>query len=124
MRKIHASLTGIDDDGTEFRLDEPDQLLWVHCAEVDSYVDICRRCGMGATPGQLDAFVDEQRRSAALMGLDPQHVPASVAELDALAQRAHARATLSWRGGVLSNNEMTKLTTPWPAVERMIRGMT
>ena len=31
VRKIHASLTGTDDDGTEFRLDEPDQLLWVHC---------------------------------------------------------------------------------------------
>jgi uncharacterized protein (DUF2236 family) len=92
VRKIHASLTGTEDDGTEFRLDEPDQLLWVHCAEVDSYVDICRRCGMGATPGQLDAFVDEQRRSAALMGLDPQHVPASVAELDAYYQQAWQRA--------------------------------
>src|SRR5690242_11081598 len=91
VRKIHASLTGTDDDGTEFRLDEPDQLLWVHCAEVDSYVDICRRCGMGATPGQLDAFVDEQRRSAALVGLDPQHVPASVAELDAYYQQARQR---------------------------------
>lgn len=65
-----------------FRLDEPEQLLWVHCAEVDSYVAICRRCGMGATPGQLDEFVDEQRRSAALVGLDPAKVPASVAELD------------------------------------------
>jgi uncharacterized protein (DUF2236 family) len=92
VRKIHASLTGTDTDGTEFRLDEPDQLLWVHCAEVDSYVDICRRCGMGATPGQLDAFVDEQRRSAALVGLDPQRVPASVAELDAYYQQARQRA--------------------------------
>jgi uncharacterized protein (DUF2236 family) len=92
VRKIHASLTGTDADGTEFRLDEPDQLLWVHCAEVDSYVDICRRCGMGATAGQLDTFVDEQRRSAALIGLDPQHVPASVAELDAYYQRARQRA--------------------------------
>jgi hypothetical protein len=33
-----ASLTGTGEDGTEFRLDEPEQLLWVHCAEVDSYV--------------------------------------------------------------------------------------
>jgi uncharacterized protein (DUF2236 family) len=86
--KIHASLTGTDEDGTEFRVDEPEQLLWVHCAEVDSYVDICRRCGMNATPDQLDAFVDEQRRSAALIGLDPQRVPASVAELDAYYKQA------------------------------------
>ena len=93
VRKIHASLTGTDADGTEFRLDEPDQLLWVHCAEVDSYVDVCRRGGMGATPGQLDALVAEQRRSAALVGLDPQHVPASVAELDAYYQQARQRAS-------------------------------
>ncbi len=92
VRKIHASLTGTDEDGTEFHLDEPDQLLWVHCAEVDSYVDICRRCGMRATPDQLDAFVDEQRRSAALIGLDPQQVPASVAELDAYYAQAVQQA--------------------------------
>lgn len=92
VRKIHASLTGTDADGTVFRLDEPAQLLWVHCAEVDSYVAICRRCGMGATPDQLDEFVDEQRRSAALVGLDPAKVPASVAELDAYYADARHRA--------------------------------
>ena len=95
VRKIHASLTGTDADGTAFRLDEPDQLLWVHCAEVDSYVAICRRCGMGATPGQLDEFVDEQRRSAALVGLDTATVPASVAELDAYYADARQRAQAS-----------------------------
>jgi len=53
---------------------------------------ICRRCGMRATPDQLDAFVDEQRRSAASIGLDPQHVPASVAELDAYYAQAVQQA--------------------------------
>jgi hypothetical protein len=56
---------------------------------------ICRRCGMGATPGQLDEFVDEQRRSAALVGLDPAKVPASVAELDAYYAGARQRAQAS-----------------------------
>ena len=92
VRKIHASLTGTDTDGTGFRLDEPDMLLWVHCAEVDSYADICRRCGMGATPDQLDAFVAEQRRSAAMVGLNPQCVPGSVGELDAYYRRARHQA--------------------------------
>ena len=92
VRKIHASLTGTDADGTGFRLDEPDLLLWVHCAEVDSYADICRRCGMGATPDQLDAFVAEQRRSAAMVGLNPQCVPGSVGELDAYYRRARHQA--------------------------------
>ncbi|HEX9519562.1 MAG TPA: oxygenase MpaB family protein [Streptosporangiaceae bacterium] len=92
VRKIHASLTGTDTDGTVFRLDDPEQLLWVHCAEVDSYVNICGRCGIGATPDQLDEFVNEQRHSAALVGLDPANVPASVAELDAYYANARDRA--------------------------------
>lgn len=83
VRKIHASLTGVDPDGTRFRIDEPEQLLWVHCGEIGSYVDIARRSGMPLCVHDLDRFVDEQRRSAAVVGLDPADVPASAAELAA-----------------------------------------
>src|SRR5437763_5732208 len=83
IRKIHASLRGTDPDGTTFRLDEPELLLWVHCGEIDSYADIARRSGMPVPTADLDAFVAEQRRSAELIGLDPARVPGSVAELDA-----------------------------------------
>jgi uncharacterized protein (DUF2236 family) len=83
VRKIHAVLTGVDADGTEFRLDEPELLLWVHCAEIASEAEIARRSGVRVTAAELDAFVDEQRRSAAVVGLDPADVPASMVELDA-----------------------------------------
>jgi uncharacterized protein (DUF2236 family) len=83
VRKLHASLTGTDADGTRFRLNEPELLLWVHCGEVASYADIARRSGMGVSGADLDAFVDEQRRSAAVVGLDPDAVPASVSALEA-----------------------------------------
>ena len=83
VRKLHASLTGTDPDGTRFRLNEPGLLLWVHCGEIASYVDVARRSGMGVSAADLDAFVDEQRRSAAVIGLDPTAVPGSVAGLDA-----------------------------------------
>jgi uncharacterized protein (DUF2236 family) len=83
IRKIHASLTGLDTDGTRFPIDEPEQLLWVHCGEIASYVDIARRSGMPLCRHDLDRFVDEQRKSAAIIGLDPADVPASVGELDA-----------------------------------------
>jgi uncharacterized protein (DUF2236 family) len=88
VRKIHATLTGTDPDGSTFRLDEPELLMWVHCGEIGSYVDIARRSGMALSARDLDAFVDEQRRSAAVVGLDPDTVPASVAELDAYYERA------------------------------------
>jgi len=87
VRKIHASLTGIDADGSIIALDEPELLLWVHCGEVSSYADIVRRCGMPVSAAELDTFVSEQRRSAALVGLDPAIVPASLAELDRYYQR-------------------------------------
>lgn len=83
VRRIHASLRGTDPDGTTFRLDEPELLLWVHCAEVGSYADIARRSGMPLTAAELDAFVAEQRRSGVLVGLDPGMVPGSRAEMEA-----------------------------------------
>jgi uncharacterized protein (DUF2236 family) len=87
LRHIHASLTGTDDDGTVFRLDDPELLLWVHCGEISSEAEIARRSGVHVTAAELDKFVDEQRRSAAVVGLDPSTVPASMAELDAYYER-------------------------------------
>jgi uncharacterized protein (DUF2236 family) len=87
VRKIHASLTGVDADGSVIRLDEPELLLWVHCGEISSYVNIASRCGIRLAPGELDRFVAEQRRSAAVVGLDPEIVPASMAQLDAYYER-------------------------------------
>jgi uncharacterized protein (DUF2236 family) len=83
LRKIHATLRGTDADGREFRLDEPELLLWVHCCEIGSYAEIARRSGVPVTPDELDAFVGEQRRSAAVVGLDPAIVPDCMAALDA-----------------------------------------
>ena len=87
LRKIHASLRGTDAAGREFRLDEPELLLWVHCCEIGSYAEIARRSGVPVTVEELDDFVDEQRRSAAVVGLDPQIVPASRADLAAYFDR-------------------------------------
>jgi len=81
LKKIHSSLRGIDADGGEFRLDEPELLLWVHCCEIGSYAEIARRSGVPVSADDLDVFVDEQRRSAAVVGLDPQIVPGSMAAL-------------------------------------------
>ncbi len=76
---------------TVIRLDEPDLLLWVHCGEIASYADIARRAGMGLRAADLDQFVSEQRRSAAIVGLDPATVPGSMAEMDAYYDRMRPR---------------------------------
>src|SRR5215471_6993272 len=81
VRKIHEPLTCTDPDGTRYRVDDPELLLWVHCGEVASVADIARRSGLPFTAADLDAFVEEQRASAKLIGIDRAAAPASMAEL-------------------------------------------
>ena len=83
VRMIHEPLTGTDPDGTRYRVDEPELLLWVHCGEVASCADIARRSGLPFSAADLDAFVAEQRTSAELIGVDRSAAPASMAGLDA-----------------------------------------
>lgn len=83
VRAIHARLRGTDPlTGEEFRVDEPDLLRWVHVAEVESFITTARRAGVALTDDEVDRYFDEQRRVAALVGLDPSTVPGSAAEVD------------------------------------------
>jgi len=82
VRNLHSRLTGLDlDTGEVFRVDAPENLLWVHMGEVDSYLDVALRAGIPLSRADADAFVDEQRRAGAVVGLDPAGIPASVAEM-------------------------------------------
>jgi len=83
VRMIHEPLTGTDPDGTRYRVDDPELLLWVHCGEVASCADIAQRSGLPFSAADLDAFVAEQRTSAELIGVDRSAAPASMAGLDA-----------------------------------------
>jgi uncharacterized protein (DUF2236 family) len=85
------------------RVDDPENLLWVHMGEVDSYLDIARRAGVPLSREDADRFVDEQRRAAAVVGLDPAGVPGSVAEMKAYYQemREHIWACKEAREGLL-----------------------
>ncbi|MGP4046150.1 oxygenase MpaB family protein [Streptomyces sp. 2A115] len=84
VRKIHTMLTATDPDtGETYRIDEPELLLWVHCAEIDSYLHVGRRSGFSLTDEQADRYIGEHRVSARLVGLDPDGVPADQAQLAA-----------------------------------------
>ncbi|MGW0708519.1 oxygenase MpaB family protein [Streptomyces sp. NPDC002643] len=84
VRKIHSMLTATDPDtGERYGVDEPELLLWVHCAEIDSYVHILRRSGYPFTETAADLYVREHRVSAGLVGLDPAEVPGDQQELAA-----------------------------------------
>ncbi|MFJ9865663.1 oxygenase MpaB family protein [Streptomyces sp. NPDC101165] len=84
VRKIHSMLQVSDPDtGERYGVDEPELLLWVHCAEIDSYVHVLRRSGYPLTDAQADRYIAEHRVSARLVGLDPDAVPAGRAEMAA-----------------------------------------
>ena len=83
VRAIHSRLTGTDAaTGDRFRVDEPDLLRWVHVTEVESFVSSAVRAGLKLTPAEHDAYFHEQRRAAALVGLDPTTVPGSKDEVE------------------------------------------
>ncbi|MFD3679455.1 oxygenase MpaB family protein [Streptomyces sp. NPDC058613] len=101
VRRIHRMLTATDPDtGERFPVDDPELLLWIHCAQIDSFLHVLRRSGVPLTPAQADRYVDENRAGARLVGLDPAGVPADTAGLAAyfdavrpgLAAGADARA--------------------------------
>ncbi|MER6491743.1 MULTISPECIES: oxygenase MpaB family protein [Streptomyces] len=84
VRKIHSMLGATDPHtGERYGVDEPDLLLWVHCAEIDSYLQVARRSGFRLTDEQADTYIGEHRVSARLVGLDPDAVPANQAEMAA-----------------------------------------
>ncbi|MCX5144764.1 oxygenase MpaB family protein [Streptomyces sp. NBC_00338] len=96
VRKIHRLLKATDPpSGETYGVDEPELLLWVHCAEVDSYLQVERRSGYPLTDAQADRYVDEHRTGARLVGLDPADVPASTAQLAAYFARIRPRLASS-----------------------------
>jgi len=82
VRARHARMRATDPfTGEEFRVDEPELLRWVHVTEVESFVSTARRAGLALTDDEVDGYYTEQRRSAALVGLDPDDVPGTAAEV-------------------------------------------
>ncbi|MFD7244414.1 oxygenase MpaB family protein [Streptomyces massasporeus] len=82
VRRIHRMLTATDPDtGERYGVDEPALLMWVHCAEIDSYLHVAHRSGLRLTGAEADRYVAEHRQSARLVGLDPDAVPADRAQM-------------------------------------------
>jgi uncharacterized protein (DUF2236 family) len=83
VRGLHSRLRATDPaTGEQFRIDEPELLLWVHVTEVESFVTTARRSGLALTEAEVDKYLAEQVRAAGLVGLDPAVVPASAAAVE------------------------------------------
>lgn len=84
VRAIHRSLRAKDQrTGETFRIDEPELLRWVHCAEVSSFLAVVRMAGYPLNDAQADRYLDEQRQTATLVGLHAEDIPGSQAQMRA-----------------------------------------
>jgi uncharacterized protein (DUF2236 family) len=80
VRSIHDRVRGRDALGREYRAGDPHLLLWVHVAEIDSFLRAYQSFGeTPLTAAEADTYVAQAGIPAALLGvLDP---PTTVAEL-------------------------------------------
>jgi uncharacterized protein (DUF2236 family) len=78
VRAIHRRVRGVDEvTGLAYRADDPDLLLWVHCAEVDSFLAAYRHYGGRLSDEESDRYVAEMVNAAHLVGLSARDVPRS-----------------------------------------------
>ena len=83
VRAIHGRVTGSTPDGQVYRADDPHLLLWIHVAEIDSF--LCAHEAFGRTRlshDEVDDYVRQTGFVARKLGVvDP---PQTRAELDAV----------------------------------------
>lgn len=95
VQAIHRHVKGIDDvTGLPYSADDPDLLLWVHMAMVESIVTVVERYGRSLDASDADRYVAEMVPFAEIVGVPRALVPTSVAALrDAMGSVALLQAT-------------------------------
>ncbi|PRZ42434.1 uncharacterized protein (DUF2236 family) [Antricoccus suffuscus] len=93
VREIHRRVRGVSEDGRRYSANDPRLLMWIHLAEVDSFLTAYKKYGAGRiTAAQCDEYVDEAALVAAKVGvIDPPRTYADVRRgLDAYRPQLHA----------------------------------
>ena len=82
VRSIHRHVRGTTPDGLAYSADDPRLLLWVHVAEIDSFLTTQQAFGRRPlTPEEADAYVAQAGLPATRLGVED--APRTVAELRA-----------------------------------------
>jgi uncharacterized protein (DUF2236 family) len=83
VRAIHRRVRGITPDGRPYAADDPHLLMWVHVAQVNSFLTAFQAFGAEQlTSAEVDEYLRETGSVAAQLGvIDP---PSSVSELTAI----------------------------------------
>jgi len=75
LRRLHATIKGVDDQGRRYHALRPDAYLWVHATLVHGGVDGHRVFGTGVPPEQLAEYYAQMRDLGLILGLRERHLP-------------------------------------------------
>ena len=83
VRAVHKHVRGTDPEtGLPYAAEDPDLLLWIHAALVESIMTIVQRYGRGLDPADGDRYVAEMVPFAEIVGVPSDMVPRSAEALD------------------------------------------
>jgi uncharacterized protein (DUF2236 family) len=96
VRAIHQRVRGIDPvTGRPYAASDPDLLIWVHAALVDSVLAAADRYGTPVSAAGKDRYVSEMTAAAELVGVPAGRPPSTTAELDAYLTSVRPELTAS-----------------------------
>lgn len=114
VRAVHKGVSGTTPDGVAYEASDPHLILWVHVAEVDSFMRTHQIYGRRPLDAAgCDAFVAESATVAVKLGAT--NVPTTVAELDRSLEdfRAELRGTPAARD--VADFLLHRAPLPWMA---------
>lgn len=121
VNRLHQRVEGeykVSDTQTKaYRAADPDLLLWVHVAFMESFLTCHQLLCATSIPGGADAYVSQWARSVEPLGL--AEVPRSVAELDRLLESYDRQGTLRCDERTIDVVRFIK-NPPLPPVARVV----
>jgi uncharacterized protein (DUF2236 family) len=107
VRAVHRRVTGTTPDGRPYSADDPHLLMWVHVAEVDSFLSAYRAFGAEKlTAAEADEYVRQAGSIAARLGvIEP---PLSVTQLNDVMESYRPELTGSGHAQRASNLLLVK----------------
>jgi uncharacterized protein (DUF2236 family) len=115
VRAIHRRVTGTTPDGRPYAADDPHLLMWVHVAEVDSFLKAFQAFGADTlSPADADDYVRQTGFVAARLGvINP---PTTVTELTAIMEGF--RPELSGSGPAREASSLLLVNPPFTGLTR------
>ncbi len=95
VRRIHDKVTGTDQDGVQYRANDPSLLTWVHVTEVYSFLQGYRRYNQAVPQAVADRYYQETQKIAVALGA--HDVPDSEYEIESYLQQIQSQLRFTER---------------------------